>query len=217
MPTRTAPPSRYRCRDGHQLTPRRRGAAAYHTRAARWSPIPARGTLRVGRVGRCRIARRKRGGAARYKAFAVQVDARPLCRGHCAGLMDAVGTGTAFTPRVHYCPRARQRRVGPSTWSPMWSTAAVRDNRVEHDVSSRGDRDARRRPNTWRTLWPWRRCSTAVDRPVIGSAQSVSVMTRAQLQSFHLRRYTPGGWSSRPPAMWITLGWCVGPRALWVG
>lgn len=30
-----------------------------------------------------------------------------------------------------------------------------------------------------------------VGRPVIGSAQSVSVMTRAQLQSFHLRRYTP--------------------------
>lgn len=30
-----------------------------------------------------------------------------------------------------------------------------------------------------------------VGRPVIGSAQSVSVMTRVQLQSFHLRRYTP--------------------------
>lgn len=46
-----------------------------------------------------------------------------------------------------------------------------------------------------------------VGRPVIGSAQSVSVMTRAQLQSFHLRRYTRSGWSSRPPAMWITTGW----------
>jgi predicted Zn-dependent peptidase len=30
-----------------------------------------------------------------------------------------------------------------------------------------------------------------VGRPVIGSAQSVSVMTRAQLHSFHVRRYTP--------------------------
>ncbi|OBF93331.1 zinc protease [Mycobacterium sp. 852002-51163_SCH5372311] len=30
-----------------------------------------------------------------------------------------------------------------------------------------------------------------VGRPVIGSAQSVSAMTRSQLNSFHLRRYTP--------------------------
>ncbi|ARG60644.1 peptidase M16 [Mycobacterium kansasii] len=30
-----------------------------------------------------------------------------------------------------------------------------------------------------------------VGRPVIGTVQSVSAMTRAQLQSFHLRRYTP--------------------------
>lgn len=30
-----------------------------------------------------------------------------------------------------------------------------------------------------------------VGRPVIGSAQSVSAMTRAQLHSFHVRRYTP--------------------------
>lgn len=30
-----------------------------------------------------------------------------------------------------------------------------------------------------------------VGRPVIGSAQSVSAMTRSQLHSFHLRRYTP--------------------------
>lgn len=30
-----------------------------------------------------------------------------------------------------------------------------------------------------------------VGRPVIGTAQSVSAMTRAQLQSFHVRRYTP--------------------------
>ncbi|QUR67017.1 M16 family metallopeptidase [Mycobacterium spongiae] len=30
-----------------------------------------------------------------------------------------------------------------------------------------------------------------VGRPVIGSAQSVSTMTRAQLHSFHMRRYTP--------------------------
>jgi predicted Zn-dependent peptidase len=29
------------------------------------------------------------------------------------------------------------------------------------------------------------------DRPVIGTAQSVSAMTRAQLHSFHVRRYTP--------------------------
>ena len=30
-----------------------------------------------------------------------------------------------------------------------------------------------------------------VGRPVIGSAESVSAMTRAQLHSFHVRRYTP--------------------------
>src|SRR6185437_10017832 len=30
-----------------------------------------------------------------------------------------------------------------------------------------------------------------VGRPVIGSVESVSAMTRAQLHSFHLRRYTP--------------------------
>src|SRR6201999_1244931 len=30
-----------------------------------------------------------------------------------------------------------------------------------------------------------------VGRPVIGTAQSVSAMTRAQLHSFHVRRYTP--------------------------
>ncbi|WP_459797499.1 M16 family metallopeptidase, partial [Mycobacterium riyadhense] len=30
-----------------------------------------------------------------------------------------------------------------------------------------------------------------VGRPVIGSAQSVAAMTRAQLHSFHMRRYTP--------------------------
>src|SRR6201999_4611002 len=30
-----------------------------------------------------------------------------------------------------------------------------------------------------------------VGRPVIGSVESVSAMTRAQLHSFHMRRYTP--------------------------
>ncbi len=51
-----------------------------------------------------------------------------------------------------------------------------------------------------------------VGRPVIGSAQSVSVMTRA-----HSNRFTcgvlPSGWSSRPPACGSRLH-CVGPRAL---
>ncbi len=33
--------------------------------------------------------------------------------------------------------------------------------------------------------------SHPVGRPVIGSAESISAMTRGQLHSFHVRRYTP--------------------------
>ena len=38
-----------------------------------------------------------------------------------------------------------------------------------------------------------RRCSAThpVGRPVIGSVESISAMTRSQLHSFHVRRYTP--------------------------
>ena len=36
-----------------------------------------------------------------------------------------------------------------------------------------------------------RLCEAAVGRPVIGRVESISTMTRAQLHSFHVRRYTP--------------------------
>ncbi len=52
-----------------------------------------------------------------------------------------------------------------------------------------------------------------VGRPVIGSVDSVSGMTRSQLHSFHVRRYTPRSeWSWRWPAMSIMTrlsAWCA--------
>jgi predicted Zn-dependent peptidase len=117
-----------------------------------------------------------------------------------AQAMDAVGGElNAFTAKEHTCYYAHvldsdlELAVDLVADVVLNGRCAVEDVEIERDVvlEEIAMRDDDPEDSLGDTFLSALFGDHPVGRPVIGSAQSVSAMTRAQLHSFHLRRYTP--------------------------
>ncbi|HEV7579555.1 MAG TPA: pitrilysin family protein [Mycobacterium sp.] len=114
--------------------------------------------------------------------------------------MDAVGGElNAFTAKEHTCYYAHvldsdlELAVDLVADVVLNGRCAIEDVEVERDVvlEEIAMRDDDPEDSLGDTFLSALFGDHPVGRPVIGTAQSVSAMTRAQLHSFHLRRYTP--------------------------
>src|SRR3984957_13780666 len=117
-----------------------------------------------------------------------------------AQAMDAVGGElNAFTAKEHTCYYAHvldsdlELAVDLVADVVLNGRCAIEDVEVERDVvlEEIAMRDDDPEDSLGDTFLSALFGDHPVGRPVIGTAQSVSAMTRAQLHSFHLRRYTP--------------------------
>jgi predicted Zn-dependent peptidase len=117
-----------------------------------------------------------------------------------AQAVDAVGGElNAFTAREHTCYYAHVLNTDLELAVDLVADVVLRGRCVEDDVEVERDvvleeiamRDDDPEDTLGDVFLSAMFGAHPVGRPVIGSVDSVSAMTRAQLHSFHLRRYTP--------------------------